>query len=225
MVACPFYVPGFQYDEAFDPLVQKCTFCEPRLKEGKLPGCVEACPMDALTFGRRSDLIRIARSRITENPGKYVNYVYGEHDAGGTAWMVLSPAVAAPAAAKDAKAHDAHADTSELKQRGLDKHLGTQPMGELTYGALGTVPMIVAFWPVLFGGAYAMTKRREALFKAEKDAHVKETKDDLAAAVDAAVRKIEETQGPGAADTARRAMTDALKAREAECCKEHGEDK
>ena len=42
MVACPFYVPGFQYDEAFDPLVQKCTFCEPRLKEGKLPGCVEA---------------------------------------------------------------------------------------------------------------------------------------------------------------------------------------
>ena len=37
MVACPFYVPGFQYDEAFDPLVQKCTFCEPRLKEGKLP--------------------------------------------------------------------------------------------------------------------------------------------------------------------------------------------
>ena len=47
MIACPFYVPGFEYDEAWDPLVQKCTFCEPRLKEGKLPGCVEACPMDA----------------------------------------------------------------------------------------------------------------------------------------------------------------------------------
>ena len=228
MVACPFYVPGFQYDEAFDPLVQKCTFCEPRLKEGKLPGCVEACPMDALTFGRRSDLLKIARARFNEAPGKYVNYVYGEKDAGGTAWMVLAPAVEAPAGALDAKAakgHDAHGDTSELKQLGLDKNLGTQPMGELTYGALGTVPMIVAFWPVLFGGAYAMTKRREAMHKAEKDAHIKETKDDLAAAVDAAVRKIEETQGPGAADTARRAMTDALKAREAECCKGHGEDK
>ena len=59
MVACPFYVPGFQYDEAFDPLVQKCTFCEPLLNEGKLPGCVQACPKDALTFGRRSDLIRV----------------------------------------------------------------------------------------------------------------------------------------------------------------------
>ena len=226
MVACPFYVPGFQYDEAFDPLVQKCTFCEPRLKEGKLPGCVEACPMDALTFGRRSDLLKIARSRIAEAPGKYVNYVYGEHDAGGTAWMVLAPSVAAAAPVKaSTDAKDPHADTSEFKQLGLDQHLGSQPMGELTYGALGSVPMIVAFWPVLFGGAYAISKRREAIYKADTEAHVKETKDDLAAAVDAAVRKIEETQGPGAADTARRAMTEALKAREAACCKEHGEDK
>lgn len=32
------------------------------------------------------------------------------------------------------------------------------------------------------------------MHKAEKDAHIKETKDDLAAAADAAVRKIEETQ-------------------------------
>ena len=135
MVACPFYVPGFQYDEAFDPLVQKCTFCEPRLKEGKLPGCVEACPMDALTFGRRSDLLKIARSRINETPGKYVNYVYGEHDAGGTAWMVLAPSVEAPAVAKDAKGHDAHGDTSELKQLGLDKHLGDQPKDVLIIGA------------------------------------------------------------------------------------------
>ena len=88
MIACPFYIPGFQYDEPFDPLVQKCTFCKPRLDKGELPGCVEACPMDALTFGRRSDLIRLARRRIEENPGRYTDYIYGEWDAGGTAWMV-----------------------------------------------------------------------------------------------------------------------------------------
>ena len=227
MVACPFYVPGFQYDEAFDPLVQKCTFCEPRLKEGKLPGCVEACPMDALTFGRRSDLLKLARARIAENPGKYANYIYGEHDAGGTAWMVLAPSVAPAPAAKDGKDAKAAAGShdDEFKQLGLDKHLGNQPMGELTYGALGAVPMIVAFWPVLFGGAYAISKRREARYQAEKKAHVEATKNDLAAAVDAAVRKIEETQGPGAADAARRAMTEALKAREAASVAEHGEDK
>lgn len=223
MIACPFYVPGFQYDEAFDPLVQKCTFCEPRLKEGKLPGCVEACPVDALTFGRRSDLIKVARARIAENPGKYVNYIYGEFDAGGTAWMVLSPAVGQ--AAEAVPPDDAAAAGSEFKQLGLNTHLGSQPMGELTYGALGAVPMIVAFWPVLFGGAYAISKRREAVHKAEQEQVVREAREDVAAAVDAAVRKIEETQGPGAADTARRAMTEALKAREAACSSEHGEDK
>lgn len=224
MVACPFYVPGFQYDEAFDPLVQKCTFCEPRLKEGKLPGCVEACPVDALTFGKRSDLIKVARARIADNPGRYMNYVYGEWDAGGTAWMVLAPAADTGAPVRPNNAADAGPD---LKQLGLNTHLGKQPMGELTYGALGAVPMIVAFWPVLFGGAYAISKRREAAHKAEQDKVVAQAKEDVTAAVDAAVRKIEETQGPGAADTARRAMAEALKAREAKTAHPdgHGEDK
>lgn len=222
MVACPFYVPGFQYDEAFDPLVQKCTFCEPRLKEGKLPGCVEACPVDALTFGRRSDLIKVARARIADNPGKYVNYIYGEFDAGGTAWMVLAPAAEGAPVPPD----DPTMASPDLKQLGLDTHLGNRPMGELTYGALGAVPMIVAFWPVLFGGAYAMTKRREAMSKLEQEKMAKEAREDVAAAVDAAVRKIEETEGEGAAERARRAMTEALKAREAEAaCSKYGEDK
>lgn len=222
MIACPFYVPGFEYDEALDPLVQKCTFCEHRLAEGKLPGCVEACPMDALTFGRRSDLIRIARARINENPGKYVNYLYGEEDAGGTAWMVLAPAT-------DGKGSPLPQNPVEaghtLEQLGLNTHLGNRPMGELTYGALGAVPMIVAFWPVLFGGAYAITKRREAMAKQAQEDVVREAHEDVVAAVDAAVRKLEETEGPGAAERARRAMTEALKAREAEAAHaKHGED-
>jgi len=111
----------------------------------------------------------------------------------------------------------------EMEQLGLDTHLGSQPMGELTYGALGAVPMIVAFWPVLFGGAYAITKRREAMCRAEADNAVKNAKNDVVAAVDAAVRKIEETEGPAAAERARRAMTDALEAREAKADR-HGEN-
>lgn len=220
MVACPFNIPGFQYDLAWDPLVQKCTFCEPRMKQGLLPGCVEACPMDALTFGKRSDLINIARQRIKNNPGVYVDYVYGEHDAGGTAWMVLAPAAGASGGPVD----EAPIAGKELKQLGLDPALGNSPMAELTYGALGAVPMIVAFWPVLFGGAYAITKRREAMNKAAMEKNAQEMKDDLVAAVDAAVRKIEETEGPAAADRARRAMTEALKARDKDASA-HGEDK
>lgn len=207
MVACPFYVPGFQYDLAWDPLVQKCTFCEPLLKQHKLPGCVQACPVDALTFGKRSDLIRIAWQRIKENPGQYVNYVYGETDAGGTAWMVLCPAAGADPGPMD----DPEVTGHEMAQMGLDAHLGSTPMAGLTYGALGAVPMIVAFWPVLFGGAYAITKRREAMCAEAQQKTREKARMDVTQAIDAAVRKIEETEGPAAADRARKAMTDALK--------------
>ena len=34
MVACPFNIPGYTYDSALNPLVQKCTLCHPRLQEG-----------------------------------------------------------------------------------------------------------------------------------------------------------------------------------------------
>ena len=199
MVACPFYVPGFQYDEAFDPLVQKCTFCRPRLKEGKLPGCVEKCPMDALTFGKRSDLIKLARKRIQDNPGRYVDYIYGETDAGGTSWMTLSGV--APEAL------------------GQDPNLGNRPMGELTAGALGSVPMIIGFWPVLFAGAYGVTKVKEAKEKAA----LAKVKAEAEAAMQAAVAKIEAEQGPEAAAKVKQAFEDA-QAAQCHCgCKQHGE--
>ena len=204
MVACPFYIPTFEYEEAFDPLIKKCTFCEDRLKEGKLPGCVEACPMGALTFGRRKDLIKIARKRIEKDPDKYVDYIYGEHDAGGTAWMVIVPK---PKGAEQIPTGNASAAAPLMSKVGLDTHLGTQPMGELTYGALGTVPMIISFWPVIFGGAYGMTKRREAIEKANRQQAVAEERQKT---VDCAVELIEREQGKEAAEKAREAMNKAL---------------
>lgn len=210
MIACPFYIPGFQYDEPFDPLVQKCTFCKPRLDKGELPGCVEACPMDALTFGRRSDLIRLARRRIEENPDRYTDYIYGELDAGGTAWMVLAPASKETAGKADVGAAGA---TDVMHAIGLDTHLGSQPMGELTYGALGTVPLIVAFWPILFGGLYGISKSREARNEMRNKIMRAAVRQDMAAAMDDAVRRIERLQGPEAAEVARQALEDAVEER------------
>jgi hypothetical protein len=69
----------------------KCTFCYERVKEeNKLPGCVEICPVEALTFGRRNALLEQARKRIEDNPGNYIDHIYGEKEAGGTSWMYLS---------------------------------------------------------------------------------------------------------------------------------------
>jgi formate dehydrogenase iron-sulfur subunit len=90
MVACPFQIPAFEYDKAINPEIRKCDFCYSRTQQGTLPACVDACPVEALTFGPREEVVRIAKQRITTYPGRYVKHVYGEYEAGGTAWMYLA---------------------------------------------------------------------------------------------------------------------------------------
>ena len=78
MVSCPFDMPKFEYHSA-NPKIQKCRMCWERLKQGELPACVENCPAEALTFGKRSEMIVEARRRIVEDPDAYVDHIYGEH--------------------------------------------------------------------------------------------------------------------------------------------------
>ena len=90
MVACPFQVPSFQYDKALNPEIRKCDFCFERTKVGKLPACVEICPVEAITYGNRNELIKVAREKIKKHPDRYINYIYGENEVGGTSWMYLA---------------------------------------------------------------------------------------------------------------------------------------
>lgn len=53
MVACPYHAPRF--DEASAHVV-KCDGCFDRVKAGKTPICVEACPQRALDYGVYSDI-------------------------------------------------------------------------------------------------------------------------------------------------------------------------
>jgi hypothetical protein len=41
-------------------------------------------------FGRRADLVAMAKERIARRPDRYVNHLYGEHEVGGTSWMYLT---------------------------------------------------------------------------------------------------------------------------------------
>ncbi len=153
MVACPFNIPAYEYDKAFTPRVMKCTLCQPRLLEGKLPGCVEACPKEALQFGKRRELINIAWDRVSGNPDKYVQHVYGEHEMGGTSWLYIAP-------------------KPSFAALGMDEGLGTTSAPELTSGALAAVPAVAGIWPVLLTGIYAITKRKDKIAEEEKKAAV-----------------------------------------------------
>ncbi len=90
MTACPFQIPAYEYNDALAPRVRKCQFCFPRISKGERPGCVAACPREALLFGKRAALLQIAHARLKDQPGRYINHIYGEHEVGGTSWMYLS---------------------------------------------------------------------------------------------------------------------------------------
>ncbi|MHB1312739.1 MAG: 4Fe-4S dicluster domain-containing protein [Gemmatimonadaceae bacterium] len=89
MVACPFQIPAFEYHRALNPRIMKCDFCQERRKEGLIPACVASCPVEAITYGPREQLVRVARERIRRAPDRYVDHIYGEYEVGGTDWLYL----------------------------------------------------------------------------------------------------------------------------------------
>jgi formate dehydrogenase iron-sulfur subunit len=198
IIACPFEIPAYEYDEPFTPRVMKCTMCHPRISEGKLPGCVQACPTEALVFGRRTDLIRVARQRIDTYPDRYVNHIYGEHEMGGTNWLYLT-------------------DVS-FASVGMREDLGTTAAGKFTSGALGAVPMVVGLWPVLLTGIYAITKRKEKIAAQEQrdavTAAVAETEEAAAARLQAALDKAATEKQAAIEREVKKALEEAAKAAE-----------
>jgi hypothetical protein len=208
MVACPFEIPTYEYDNATTPVVRKCTLCHPRVVDGKLPGCVESCPTQALTFGRREDLLKMARERIRKFPERYENHIYGENEMGGTSWLYISGV--------------------PFNEVGLREDLGVTPAPALTKGALGAVPMVVGLWPVLLTGVYAMTKRKEKVAAAEQQAAVDTA---IAAANEAAAKQMADAMAKAEKDKTaaiekevKKALEEAEKARlEAEKAKAEAE--
>jgi formate dehydrogenase iron-sulfur subunit len=140
MIACPFDIPKYEYD-SIAPRVRKCSFCAERQEKGLKPACTEVCPSGALTFGKRSQLLEQAKTRIYTNPDRYVHHVYGEHEAGGTSWLYLTD--------------------RPLEELALRADVPQQPMPGLVNGALGVPPAVMTLWPPLLMGIYAFSNRRE----------------------------------------------------------------
>lgn len=147
MVSCPFVIPRFEYDSA-NPKIQKCILCNERLTEGEKPACVEACPVDALQFGTRRDMVRDAQNRIYEHPQQYYDHVYGQDEVGGTGWLYLS---AVP-----------------FDEIGFRTDLGHEPVPQLTQSFLYSVPIVFLLWPAFLNGM-RFTKSNEDAVQIDRD--------------------------------------------------------
>jgi formate dehydrogenase iron-sulfur subunit len=149
MAACPFEIPAYEYYNPWTPRVTKCTYCFDRIsKEGGVPACVAVCPAGVMTIGNRLQVVELAHKRIRDNPGKYVDHVYGEHEVGGTCWMYLS---AVP-----------------FHYIGFRTDLGTEPIPSLSKLFLSVAsPMYIVF-PALAVGLYSIAKRRDAVSREEE---------------------------------------------------------
>jgi formate dehydrogenase iron-sulfur subunit len=160
--ACPWGVPTAEWD-SLAPEIHKCTHCADRCDQPlpasrngqaltddeskryrdlvQVPACVKACPADALRYGEREEMLTEARRRIAARPDKYVNHIYGEHEAGGTSVIYLS---AVP-----------------FEQLGFPT-LDSTPYPAFSKTALAAVPPAVMAIGALLGATYARLRKRMA---------------------------------------------------------------
>ena len=174
MWACPWGVPTTEWN-SLAPKIQKCTNCADRADqplpstrngatltedEGSeyrrkitVPACVKACPADALVFGTREGMLEEGRRRISARPEKYLDHIYGEHEAGGTSVMYLS--------------------SVPFDKLGFPD-VGTKSYPGLSATALHAVPPAVLAVGAMLAGVYALLKRRASAAIRRPEGHSEE---------------------------------------------------
>jgi Fe-S-cluster-containing dehydrogenase component len=148
MVSCPFDMPKFEYFSA-NPRIQKCVMCWEKLTLGEQPACVASCPAEALTFGPRTKLLHEARSRIYNEPERYTDHIYGEHEAGGTNVLYLAGV--------------------PFDQLGFPKRIADESYPAMTREFLYAVPVVITLVPPLM-----VALRRASIAREEAEAEPRE---------------------------------------------------
>lgn len=149
LVACPFEVPTFEWDE-WNPQMRKCNLCADRIEQGLSTACAEVCPTEATLFGDRETLIAIAEARIRKHAEKYQPHVFGLFEAGGTSILYLS--------------------IVPFDMLGFSKGIGKEPPPEVSWRILQQIPNVILLGAVILGGTYWLYRRREEVAKIEAQA-------------------------------------------------------
>ncbi len=144
--ACAFGVPRFEWF-SLTPRVRKCSFCADRLAAGRINACAEACPTGATLAGERDQLLAEAHARIKAAQDTYIQKVFGEHEAGGTGVLYVSPV--------------------DFAQLGLPANLPGEPLPQFTYRALSTIPAVVGMGGFMLAGLWWLTNRKADVARVE----------------------------------------------------------
>lgn len=142
MLACPVGMPRYEWDKKI-PYMKKCDMCIDRLRENRLPACVEACPNGVCQVGEREELLAVAHKRIEQNPQTYLDHVYGEKELNGTSVMYLS--------------------NVSLAGLGWPKIVGDKSMLHYTEGLVEATPWIGGGVAAVLSGVLFIIKRRMQL--------------------------------------------------------------
>jgi len=143
--ACPFSIPRYEWTARL-PRVRKCDLCADRLAAGLPNACASVCPTGATRAGLRSELLAEAHRRIHDSPKRYFPHVYGEHEAGGTAVLLVAD--------------------RPLEELGYPTGLGDDPIPVLTWNVLSQVPRFAVAAGIGLAGLWWITKRREEVARA-----------------------------------------------------------
>ncbi len=159
--ACPFGVPGLEWEKTI-PFIRKCTLCADRRadkeypdelnerplsdkekrvhsRSRRIPACAKSCGTGAIMFGDRDELLAEAKARISADPKKYINHIYGEHEVGGTSALYLA--------------------SVPFEKLGFPTNIGNRPYPSYTHVARNSIPYVIFGVGGLFSGIYWLTQR------------------------------------------------------------------
>ena len=87
---CPFDIPRFKPETK---KVYKCNMCIDRVEAGLEPACVKTCPTNAISWGTKEDMVRLAEKKVEGLQGRgFENAaLYDPAGVGGTHMMYVVP--------------------------------------------------------------------------------------------------------------------------------------
>lgn len=98
-------------------------------------------------YGEYNDVLKEANNRITRNPGKYVNHIYGKDEAGGTSWMYISGV--------------------PFETLGFNMDIPKQELPDMTWAYIRKIPAVIGVVLAAGAVAWAITRRNKNMDKEE----------------------------------------------------------